>query len=110
MSECIFNESGVVKDGKISLTDVKEKLKPALKDVPDLEKIVHASLDKCVPLGEKEADANKKKLSQAPFNLNNINPLYGFVIHCAAANIFAECPKSLEFKSEIKFVHFFFIF
>lgn len=104
MSECVFKEGGVVKDGNISLSDVKAKIKPTLSEQPELEKVVFAALDVCVPLAQEKSDENKKKISEAPLNIKDIDPMYGYVLHCSAAKIFADCPQSLEFESKNIFI------
>lgn len=89
-------KNNVVKDGKISVQEIKKQLKSVLDAHPQWQEVVNAAVDKCVAEGTtKEADL-KKKISEAPYNIKDVSPLYSFIAQCGMVHIMENCPSKPE--------------
>lgn len=93
LSECVFVKNNVIKDGKVSGQEIKVQGKELLEAHPEWQEVFNAAIDKCVAEGTSKEAELKKKLSEAPYNIKDGNPLYAYIINCARVHIMQNCPS-----------------
>lgn len=100
INACLFNISGAIVDGEISEDELKEIVKPAIENLPEMADVVNDAITECVAAEKKNGDEIRKKISNPPYNIKGLDPVYSYTGHCIAVKIFLHCPKSAESKCE----------
>lgn len=94
MSECVLNETQILKNGEIDKNAVVTHLTKELGGDDEAKKIANSVVDVCMKKADEMKDEFDKMAKMTPPGSQVCNMKSGFLIGCAHAGVYKECPSS----------------